>query len=172
MRQTTDSDEDVTPSAAAESAIKSVSRLIEPQLLEDLYKHISPKTGVHTISLVISGWKKVGDAERFRRDLEKFPGVTAAEKESYVGGILSLQVAINAEARKGLALALEEDDTLKKYGISVVDDTASKIKATRDPDQDINAEAAPKTVAPPKPVSTPAAKPKSAKKPVKKGARL
>lgn len=132
-----ESDEDETPRAALERAIKSAARLTEPRLLEDLYKHISSKTGVRILSLTLAGWKKYGDAERFRRDLAKLPGVLAAEKENYESGILFLKVEVTEAARKSLGLDLEENDLLKKYGLQVEDDKATSIRAKRDPDQPI-----------------------------------
>ena len=132
-----ESDEDETPRAAQERAITSAARLTEPRLLEELYKHISSKTGVRLLSLTLAGWKKYGDAEKFRRDLAKLPGILAAEKENYEGGILFLKVEITEAARKSLGLDLEEHDLLKKYGLQVEDDKATSIRAKRDSDQPI-----------------------------------
>ena len=45
--------------------------------------------------------------------------------------MLYLKVEITDEARKSLGLDLEENATLKKYGVSVEDDKATSIRAKR-----------------------------------------
>lgn len=147
-----ESDEDETPRAASERAIKSAAALVKPQMLQELYKHLSPQTGTTIINIEISGWKKIGDAERFRADLAKVPGVIAAEKQTFESAILTLKVELSKEARKTLAVALEEDANLKKYGISVSEDKKDSIRAKRDLDQAIGSA---DTVTPDKTVKQP-----------------
>lgn len=132
-----ESEEDSSPNVALERAISSAVESVKTKVITDLYAHLTAVTNLRTLAMVITGWSRYSDAEKFRLDLEKIPGVSSVIKVLYSGGVLTLKAILTEEARKNLALNIEANSPLKKYGLKIDLEDQGNIHANREPEQPI-----------------------------------
>lgn len=100
-----------------------LSNLLTRDLLLNVYANIIARVNVE-----VGGFERFADVDAFENALRKVPGVQKVYRQSYAGGVLTLEVEVERARRQQLTGAVESIE-LKGFQLRVRTDTPSRIEA-------------------------------------------
>lgn len=102
--------QDLSEELASKRSLNNAGETLAPRLIRDVILRAYGGVGNVTarVSVEISGLESFTDATRLEQSLSKVRGVQKVTRESYAGGVLTLEIELNSEEREELPAALEQ----------------------------------------------------------------